>query len=306
MTFRFLIVLAATFFAFAPGCAAAGPATAPAAGGLRVMSFNIRYGTAKDGEDHWTKRKEMVAAAIKAYDPDLLGTQEVLAEQADYLKEQLPGYTFLGGGRDDGKLKGEFSPIMFRTDRFEMVESGQRWLSPTPDVVGSKGWDAQLPRVLTWARLKDKKAGVSFLYINTHWDHVGKEARPESAKLMRRMLDERRAADPDLALIITGDFNSTEVTPAYQVLTTGAVAGATTAPAAAWRLFDSYREARPERKPDEQSAHGFKGTRTGMRIDWILHTAHWKATAAEIVYTNKDGRYPSDHYPVTADLVLTK
>src|SRR5437764_4836016 len=155
------------------------PTTAPAI--LRVMSFNVRYGTAPDGPDHWDKRKPLFFATIRAYGPDLLGMQEVIAAQADELQQELSGYGFIGTGRDDGKRRGEYSPLMFRKDRFELIESGQYWLSETPEQVASKGWDAALPRIVTWAKLKDRASGRPLLWINTHWDHVGNKARVESA-----------------------------------------------------------------------------------------------------------------------------
>ena len=186
------------------------------------MSFNIRYGTAKDGEDRWENRQGMLLDTIRAYAPDVLGMQEVLASQADFLREKLPEYGFCGGGRDDGKRGGEFSPVMYRKDRFELLASGQWWLSPTPEKVGSKGWDAALPRIVTWAKLKHRGSGAELLMFNTHWDHVGNTARVESGKLMRRLIDEKRG---DLPVIVTGDFNSTETTPQYATLTAGDDAG---------------------------------------------------------------------------------
>lgn len=267
--------------------AAEPPATAPAAGDLRVMSFNIRLGTAKDGENHWDKRKDLLLERIRAYNPDLLGTQEVVAFQADFLREQFPAYGFVGGGRDDGKRGGEFSPIMFRTDRFELLAHGQYWLSDTPEKVGSRGWDAALPRIATWARLRDKTAGRSLLVVNTHWDHKGQQARAESAKLMRTMLDKQRDGLP---VIVMGDFNTTETGEPYRTMTAGEL------------LRDAYRAVHAQPQEEEASFNGFKGTKTGKRIDWILHTAELRPKEAAIDRTNRNGRYPSDHYPVTAVL----
>ncbi|HEX8915945.1 MAG TPA: endonuclease/exonuclease/phosphatase family protein, partial [Humisphaera sp.] len=165
-------LLAAPLADAAPAASdAAQPATRPA--GLRVMSYNIRYANRGDGDNGWDRRREMLIANIKACDPDLLGLQEVLAAQGDYVKEQLPGYEYVGGGRDDGKRAGEASPVLFRKSRFELVASGQFWLSPTPEQVGSKGWDAALPRIATWAKLTDRATGRAVFFINTHWDHVG-------------------------------------------------------------------------------------------------------------------------------------
>jgi endonuclease/exonuclease/phosphatase family metal-dependent hydrolase len=264
---------------------------------LRVMSFNIRYDNPGDGDDRWERRREFLIDTVRAYNPDLMGMQEVLATQGDFIQEKLPEYGFVGAGRDDGKRKGEFSPILFRKDRFEPLAHGQWWLSATPEKVGSKGWDAALPRVVTWARLKDRTLGVTLLMFNTHWDHQGVRARVESGRLMRRLIDENRG-DPNLPVVVTGDFNSTEETEQYRTLTAGDGTGV--------KLTDAFREVHPQRTPDEASFHAFKGTRDGLRIDWILHSPQWVATGADIVRTQKQGHYPSDHYPVTAELQLKK
>src|SRR5687767_10854722 len=133
---------------FAPTVDAAPPEP------LRVMSFNIRYGTAKDGPNHWNLRKDFVIETIKAFKPDLLGTQETEGFQRDYLAEKLPEYTTIGVGRDDGAEKGEMMAIYIRKERFDVIASGHFWLSETPDVIGSKSWDTSLPRMVTWADLK--------------------------------------------------------------------------------------------------------------------------------------------------------
>src|SRR5436189_387541 len=124
---------------------------------VRVMSFNIRYGTADDGENRWERRKEFLAETIASFNPDLLGTQETLGFQRDYLAEKLPGYEVLGVGRDDGKEKGEMMALYYKKERFKQIEGGHFWLSETPDKVGSKSWDSSLPRMVTWAKLTDLK-----------------------------------------------------------------------------------------------------------------------------------------------------
>jgi endonuclease/exonuclease/phosphatase family metal-dependent hydrolase len=291
---RWVVVVLALCWSVSAGAAekASSPAAQPAAAGsVRVMSFNIRNSNAKDGENGWEKRKEFLIATISAYDPDLLGTQEVLPIQADYLQEKLPGYGFAGAGRDDGKRGGEFSPVMFKKKRFEQLASGQYWLSETPEKVGSKGWDAALPRIMTWVKLKDLTTGRPLMYFNTHWDHKGVKARVESGKLMRRLIEQKRDGLP---VIVTGDFNSAETSEQYRSLTAGDGNGV--------RLIDAYRTVHPEVSPEEATFNGFKGTRTGRRIDWILHSPEWVARGAAIDYAQKDGRYPSDHYPVTAEI----
>ena len=258
---------------------------------LRVMSFNVRYGTASDGENAWDKRKELLVETIRRFDPDLLGTQETVEFQAEYLGAQLPGYTRVGVGRDDGQQKGEQMAIFFRTDRFEKLATGHFWLSEHPDQPGVKGWDAMCARMVTWARLRDLKSDRVFLWLNTHWDHMGRQARLESPKVMRRWLADQQ---PRLPLIVTGDFNSHEDSAQYRTLVGEEDAGL--------KLTDTYRNLHPARQPDEATSGGFGGRRTGSRIDWILVSPEFTPVEATIDRFNKDDRYPSDHFPVTATL----
>jgi len=260
-------------------------------GDLAVLSFNIRYGSANDGPDHWDKRKDLVAQTIKKHAPDLVGTQETLGFQAAYLREQLPEYTFVGVGRDDGKEKGEMAGLFFRSDRFEKLEEGHFWMSQTPETPGSKSWDSSLPRVTSWVKLKEKagpNAGRSVYFFNTHFDHRGKQARLESAKLIRRKIEELG----DAQVILTGDFNTGEGSEPYQVLAK--------ADDAKTKLLDSYRAVQDKPGKEDGTFNGFRGSRDGARIDWILHTPGLKAVGAGIDRSNRDGRYPSDHYPVWA------
>ena len=272
------------------------PAADPSAeGDVKVMSFNIRYGTAKDGENHWDKRKEFLADTVKAFDPDLLGTQETLAFQRDFLAEKLKGYGVLAAGRDDGKEKGEMMALYWRESRFEKTDGGHFWLSETPKVAGSKSWDSSLPRMATWVKLKDKQKpdAKPILYVNTHFDHMGKEARAKSAKLIRSQIAE---LGKGCSVILTGDFNSGEGSEPYKALFDKA--GADESP-----VVDSYRVAHPKREPNEGTATGFRASATrGNRIDWIGVSRDWTVVAAEIDRTAKDGRTPSDHFPVKAVL----
>jgi endonuclease/exonuclease/phosphatase family metal-dependent hydrolase len=260
---------------------------------IRVMSFNIRYGTAADGENHWDKRKEFLVETIKAFDPDLLGTQETLGFQRDFLAEQFPGHAVLGVGRDDGQEKGEMMALYYRKDRFDKVYSGHFWLSESPDDPGSKSWDSSLPRMVTWVKLTDcKKAGKPIVFFNTHFDHRGPEARRESARLLRRRID---SLAKDCGVIVTGDFNAGEKSPPYQALF--AKADNQTA------LLDCFRLAHPQRGDQEGTASGFRADATGgARIDWIACTNDFSVTSAEIDRTERGGRTPSDHFPVKAAL----
>jgi endonuclease/exonuclease/phosphatase family metal-dependent hydrolase len=270
-------------------------ARADEANELKVATFNIRYGKAKDGDDAWDKRRGLFMRTVKSMDADLIGMQEVLAFQLDEIKAACPEYTFIAAGRDDGKREGEASPVGFRTDRFEPLASGTFWLSETPEKVGSKGWDAALPRVATWVRLRDKKGGRTFLFVATHFDHKGKEARANAAKLLRSKVEAMRDAQP---VIVVGDFNAPEGSPPYKNLL-GPEGDAN-------RLFDSFRETHPTRGPEEGTFNGFKGKRDGDRIDWIVHTTDVRAVSCEIVRDSENGHYPSDHFPVKAVLRFAK
>ncbi len=287
---QFFLTLALSIFA--------GPllfAAAPESGGdIKVMSYNIRFGTAKDGENHWDKRKDFLAETIKAANPDLLGTQETLGFQRDFLAKTLPNYEVLAAGREDGREKGETTAIYWRKDRFEKLDGGHFWLSETPAVAGSKGWDTSLPRMATWVRLKDKsKAGKPVLWINTHFDHIGKVARHESAKLMRERIG---MLGKDCSVIVTGDFNSGEGSDPYKALFGGE--GKEASP-----VLDSYRLVHPERQQNEGTTTPFQSApRAGNRIDWIAISPDWKVVTAEILHPDRDGRTASDHFPVTAVL----
>ncbi|MBI5766437.1 MAG: endonuclease/exonuclease/phosphatase family protein [Verrucomicrobia bacterium] len=257
---------------------------------LRVVSFNVRNSNAKDGEDAWPKRTDLFFDTIKTLDPDLIGFQEVLADQHDALVARMPGHTFAGVARNDGQRAGEWSCIAFRAARFTEIARGDFWLSETPEVPGSKSWDAALTRICSWVRLRDQRSGREFVYANTHFDHIGKVARYEASKLIARRVATLAAGAPAL---LTGDLNINEDNPAYAVLVRPESADAI-------RWIDAFRTVHPKRQPDEASFHGFKGTTQGSRIDFIFHSSHFVARASEIDRTVRNGRYPSDHYAVWA------
>jgi endonuclease/exonuclease/phosphatase family metal-dependent hydrolase len=264
---------------------------------VRVMSFNIRYGTAQDGENHWDKRKEFLVETIKAFDPDLLGTQETLGFQRDYLAENLPGYDVLGVGRDDGREGGEMTALYFKRARFEKLEGGHFWLSETPEKPGSKSWDAALTRMATWVKLRDRRDPQSrpLVFVNTHFDHRGERARLEAARLLRRRVAEWGRT---CRVVVTGDFNAGEGSEPYQALFGAGEDGPSP-------LSDAYRAAYPGRDRREGTFTGFKAEATdGPRIDWIGVSREWRVVSAAIDRTARDGRLPSDHFPVTAVLRL--
>jgi endonuclease/exonuclease/phosphatase family metal-dependent hydrolase len=261
---------------------------------LTVMSFNVRFGTAKDGDNHWDKRKDLCASRITHFDPDLLGLQESLAFQNDFILAKCPGYTAVGVGRDDGKQSGEFSTLLLRTARFTVVDSGTFWLSETPDAAGSKSWDSSLPRIATWARVLDRQMGDRpLLVVNTHFDHKGSVARKEAARIIRRFIATRAA---DAAVIVTGDFNTAPGSEPYRTLTEMGPDGITLRDAYA----DVYRD-KPE--ANDGTAHAYKDLPVTPRIDWILHSPAFTATSATIDRHREGPVFPSDHYAVAATIV---
>jgi endonuclease/exonuclease/phosphatase family metal-dependent hydrolase len=263
---------------------AAGP-QAP----LKVMSFNVRYGTANDGKDAWPERRDLVVRTIQAYGPDLLGTQEMLPFQAQYIHSKLPDYEYFGWSRDESN-DGEQCGIYVRKERFKVVESGQFWLSDTPETKFSKSWDSSLPRVLTWIRIEDRRnQNQPLLFANTHFDHRGIQARLNSAILCRGKLQELAAGLP---VLLTGDFNcGSESAPAKELLKDT-------------QLIDSYSAVSHSAEESVGTFHGFHGKPGRDRIDWILLSPALKTLEAAIDRTNESGRYPSDHFPVTAIVAL--
>jgi len=181
---------------------------------FNIMTFNIRYDNPDDGEQNWHKRKENVIRMINFYDLDIIGMQEVLVSQLNYLKDNLPEFNSVGVGRKDGKEKGEFTPVFYRKNRFRELDHGTFWLSETPDKV-SKGWDAALERIATWIKLQDKTTGKEFLFINTHFDHRGKQARVESARLLKTKIAKLANGKQ---VMLTGDFNLVPESEGIQTL----------------------------------------------------------------------------------------
>lgn len=172
---------------------------------VNVMTFNIRYDNPADSLNNWSYRKDNVVNCIKFYDVDLLGMQEVLHNQLEDIKMALPEYASIGVGRLDGKEAGEYSPILYKKDKFELISSGYFWLSETPNIAGSLGWDSACERIATWGHFKDKQSNKELLMLNTHLDHVGKVARIRGVKLI---IDSLYNISKGLPVVISGDFNA--------------------------------------------------------------------------------------------------
>lgn len=263
---------------------------------ISVMSWNIRYNNPGDGVNAWPHRKDWVAEIISGNKVDIAGFQEVLAGQFDDLKQRLPEMEAYGVGRDDGKMAGEFSPVFYRRDRFELIEKSTFWLSPSPDVPGSKGWDAALPRIASWLKLKDRQSGTVFYVVNTHFDHKGTQARTESAALIVRQLRDQFSGH---SVVLTGDFNTTPGTPPYQTLIDADSAGLV-------MLNDTFQHSSFEPEGPNSTWNGFQAIVPGQRIDFIFTSASVKVQNLRILTDQRDGRFPSDHLPVVSELEITK
>lgn len=262
---------------------------------IEVMSFNIRYGTAKDGENHWDKRKDFVVDTIRDSSPDILGTQENLSFQAEFLAGKLPEYERYGKGRDQFG-RGERCELYWKTNRFEKISTGSFMLSETPDKHGSKSWDAALPRIASWVILKHRRDSspadnsstnhlAEIFVVNTHFDHRGAKAREQSAKLLRERATVLAGERP---IVMMGDLNFGPRSAGYNVLVQEP-----------WR--DTYRSAHPKEEKGEGTFSAFRGVRDRQRIDYIF-VRGLKVEAATIDRRERDGRNPSDHFPVTATL----
>lgn len=257
---------------------------------VKVMSYNIRLDTQADGVNQWKNRPGKVIGLIKKYNPELFGVQEAMHNQMLDLQSGLAEYSYLGVGRDDGKEKGEYSAIFYKKEKFEVLSQKTFWLSETPEIPGSKSWDAAITRVVTYAVFKDKDTGKKFLYANTHFDHVGKEARKNSAELIKTYIAGFIAGTGKLPVIVSGDFNSMPADAPYLTITNGKD----------FLLLDS-------RPADNLTGTfcGFELNKMECRtIDYIFHSEDWTASHYQVIQDNDGKYYPSDHLPVLTTLTL--
>lgn len=256
---------------------------------FRVMSYNIRFDNPADGPNAWPNRREFLVEQVRKVNPDILGIQESLPEQVSFLAQTLPGYGRAGVGRDENGM-GESTTIFFRLDRFSLTESRSFWLSETPDEM-SKGWDAAIRRICTYARLTDKKSGHALLVLNTHFDHVGEVARKKSAELILRKIGELNTKmDP---VVLLGDFNATPDSEPMTKLKGG--------------LTEARRVAGKIAQPQPGSFNAFdSGKEAANLIDHIFVSRDFRVEKYEMIVESREGRYPSDHFPVVADLLKEK
>jgi len=287
--------LALLCLAAAAGCrstASTTTAATPSTAALRVMTFNLRYDNPNDGVNAWPNRRDWVASLVRWHAPDALGVQEALAPMLADLDARLPGYARVGVGRRDGATQGEYSAILYRTDRLELIGTGTFWLSPTPETPGSKGWDAAIERIATWARFRDRRSGCAFVHVNTHFDHIGETARQESARLIRRRLDSLAGGLP---VIVTGDLNSVPSSGAYRTFTRDTVDMRPP-------LLDAFAASRAGHYGPASTWTAFKAIEPERRIDYVMVSREVPVLAHAILPDAWDGRFPSDHLPVMAVL----
>lgn len=249
---------------------------------LTVCTFNIRYGTAPDGDNSWPLRRAAVATTLRAAAAAIIGLQECQAHQRADLQAALPGYAWFGVGRDDGRDGGEMCAVLIDPQRLAVVDGGHFWLSATPDVAGSRSWGNDLPRMATWVRLRvlddTASAWPRLLVINTHLDHASAAARHAAIDMLRAFIA-RHAADAPLLL---GDFNAPRPSAEMTRL-----------------LADGVLTLVPT---EGGTFHDFTGGADGLAIDWIAHDGRLRCHAARVVRTAIDGRWPSDHHPLLAVL----
>ncbi|MBK0380746.1 endonuclease/exonuclease/phosphatase family protein [Mucilaginibacter segetis] len=251
---------------------------------LNIGTYNLRYDAKSDSiaGNGWRQRYPNIAQLIMFNELDVFGTQEGLYHMLNNLTDSLPGYKWIGAGRDDGKNGGEHSAIFYKADKFKILKSGDFWLSTITDRP-NKGWDAVLPRICSWAEFQDKKTGFKFFFFNLHMDHIGVIARKESSKLVLTKVREMAGNTPT---IVTGDFNVDQTSDSYAVLNDSG-------------LFKDSYELSPVKLAPSNTFNGFDANTAGhSRIDHIFVSKQFKVTRYGILTNTYHGRTPSDHYPV--------
>lgn len=265
---------------------------------MKVMTYNIRYaGAADTGVISWNHRKQFINSILRYHQPDIIGFQEVTFSQLQYLDSTLQNFHHAGVGRDDGRKAGEYSPVFFNHLLYEHLADSTFWLSPTPQHSG-KGWDAALPRICTWVKLRDRRSSLIFYVFNTHFDHVGTIARTESARLLLRQIGRIAGKAP---VILTGDFNSEEKDLPVSIIT-GKKEKSTC------YLDDAMLVSRLPHHGSHETFCGFdvkKGI-AGGRIDYIFISPGIQVLNHATLTDFEGSHFPSDHFPVMCELQLTE
>ncbi len=259
---------------------------------IQLMTFNIRMGVANDGENHWDKRHELVFDVFRNHQPDIVGVQEAFQFQLEEILAHTTNYAKVGVGREDGNSSGEYSAIIYNKQRFTVLDSSTFWFSDTPEVPGSTSWGNTITRICTWAHFFDDSLNRSFYVYNLHLDHRSQPSREKSVELLLQRIQDRKVKDP---VVIMGDFNAGEGNPAIQQIKTFEhISKPDTL-----KFQDTYRLIHPHAQ-EVGTFNGFEGRTDGEKIDHIFVSEHFFVLNAEIVHDNSNGRYPSDHFPVTA------
>ena len=258
---------------------------------MNLMSYNIRYDITTSNASPWTERHTAIASQIKRFDVDIIGMQEVLVHQREQLLLDLPGFASVGVGRDDGINAGEFSPIFYKKERFQILTSGTFWLSPTPDIP-SKGWDAALNRICTYAEFLDVQSKDTFWVFNTHFDHVGETARMKSTELILQKIHEV-IKGTNQAVIFCGDLNLNDDHPTIAFLQS--------------QMKDALLVAQQVKTKMNRTFNNFDlTTPTSKRIDYIFANEKVRVESYQTIVEPYGISYPSDHFPIVANLKFKK
>jgi dephospho-CoA kinase len=263
----------------------------PIFGQIKAMTFNIRMDTESDGVNQWKNRIKSCGDLIQYHQADIIGMQEAFFHQITDIQKELPKHLWFGKGRDDGKEAGEFSPIFYHKEKFKLLQQKTFWLSDSCEKVGF-GWDAACRRVVTWGQFQELKSGKKFFVFNTHFDHLGKVARRESAKLVLAKIKEIAQNSP---VILLGDFNASPEDEPIQILV---------AKQEPEKLTNSQNISQKGHYGPTNSFNGFKAEKENSQIDYIFVKNGVKCLQHSTHSETWNNRYPSDHFPVSASLTL--
>ncbi len=256
---------------------------------IKVMTLNVRYDNPRDSINAWSNRAAIVSNFIRNEKPDLLGMQEVLQHQFEFLDSVLKDYGSVGVGRTDGAKMGEMNPVFYRKERFDMIRTKTFWLSETPEVPGSQAWGAGLPRIVTWMELVDKNSHQHIYFFNTHFAHDSDSARIMSAGLLLSKVD---SISSDFPFVITGDFNMLSTSKGYGILT---------GPSESVPLLnDSFVISEKTPAGPMYTFNGFSDKQGSGRIDYIFVKDGLKVLTHKTIIKKERRIYISDHWPVEA------
>ncbi len=260
---------------------------------IKVISFNIRFDNPNDAPNNWQNRLPLVESYLKAEMPDIIGVQEALYHQNEDLLKALPAYAYLGTGRDDGEKGGEFSPLFYHTDRFELLDHAQFWLSETPHIAGSIGWEAILPRVVSWAKLRHLDSDGELFVFNTHFSHVSDLARCKSMEFLSVMIKEIAEDSP---VIVTGDFNIH--------MNSGLYVDMANLFKAVNDLQNTFVALADTTNTEHGTFNGFSDQKNTAVIDYIFVDDSFRVKSYSIDKIKANGLFISDHWPVKAVLLI--